>query len=92
MSNTEENVTEKNAESDSTKCGVQKNFTSGQVGLNVKDRNLVKINQPMTPYIPFSLKVRLPKPDHGKRGFSDAYINKVRKRLYGKDVDLVSGS
>ena len=33
----------------------------------------------MTPYIPFSVKVRLPKPDHGKRGFLDAYINKVRK-------------
>ena len=46
----------------------------------------------MTPYIPFSVKVRLSKPDHGKRGFSDAYINKVRKRLYGKDVDLVSGN
>ena len=46
----------------------------------------------MTPYIPFSVKVRLPKPDHGKRGFSDAYINKVRKRLYGKEADLVSGS
>ena len=45
----------------------------------------------MTPYIPFSLKVRLPKPDHGKRGFSDAYINKVKKRLYGQNVDLVSG-
>ena len=46
----------------------------------------------MTPYIPFSVKVRLPKPDHGKRGFSDAYINKVRKRLYGKEADLVSGN
>lgn len=45
----------------------------------------------MTTYIPFSLKVRLPKPDHGKRGFSDAYINKVRKRLYGKDAEPVSG-
>lgn len=44
----------------------------------------------MTPYIPFSVKVRLPKPDHGKRGFSDDYINKVRRRLYGKEVDFVS--
>ena len=43
----------------------------------------------MTPYIPFSVKVRLPKPDHGKRGFSDAYINKVRKRLYGKEAKLI---
>ena len=34
-----QHMTEQNAESDSTKCEVQKNFTSGQVGLNVKDRN-----------------------------------------------------
>lgn len=39
----------------------------------------------------FSIKVQLPKPDHGKHGFSDAYINKVRKRLYGKEADLISG-
>ena len=45
----------------------------------------------MTPYIPFSLKVRLPKPDHGKRGFSDAYINKVRKRLRRENAKLISG-
>ncbi len=31
-----------------------------------KDRNLEILNQPMTPYIPFSCKVKLPKPDHGK--------------------------
>ena len=46
----------------------------------------------MTPYIPFSVKVRLPKPDHGKRGFSDAYINKVRKRLHSKEADSVLGN
>lgn len=34
-----QHITEKNAESDDTKCEVQKNFTSGQVGLNVKDRH-----------------------------------------------------
>lgn len=45
----------------------------------------------MRPYIPFSTKLKLPKPDHGKRGFSDAYINEVRKRLYGQNVDLASG-
>ena len=45
----------------------------------------------MTPYIPFSVKVRLPKPGHGKHSFSDAYINKARKGLYGKEADLVSG-
>ena len=66
-------------------------ITDRKVGFEFKDRNLVFLNQPMTPYIPFSVKVRLPKPDHGKRGFSDAYINKVRKRLYGKEADLVSG-
>ena len=38
----------------------------------------------MTTYIPFSVKVRLPKLNHGKHGFSDAYINKVRKKLYKK--------
>ncbi len=66
-----------------------------RVGYEFKDRNLVFLNQPMTPYIPFFVKVRLPKPDHGKRGFSDTYmdtyINKVRKRLYGKEADLISG-
>lgn len=53
--------------------------------------NLEILNQHMTPYIPFSLKVHLPKPDHGKRGYSDKYINTVRKRIYGVDVSLVSG-
>lgn len=56
-----------------------------------EDRNLEFLNQHTTTYIPFSTKLKLPKPDHGKRGFSDSYINKVRKRIYGKDVDLVSG-
>lgn len=56
-----------------------------------KNWNLEFLNQPMTPYILFFLKVWLPKPDHGKRGFSDAYINKVRKLLYGKEADLMSG-
>ena len=46
----------------------------------------------MTPYIPFSVKVRLPNPDHGKRGFSDACINIVRKRLHSKEADLVLGN
>lgn len=66
-------------------------ITDRRVGFEFKNWNLVILNQPITPYILFSLKVRLPKPDHGKRGFSDAYINKVRKRLYGEDVELVSG-
>ena len=33
-----------------------------QVGYEFKDRNLVFLNQPMTPYTPFSVKVHLPKP------------------------------
>ncbi len=70
---------------------LQKKFTSGKVGFELKDWNLEKINQHATPYIPFSLKVHLPKPDHGKRGYSDRYINTIRKKLYGVDVDLVSG-
>ena len=66
-------------------------ITDRKAGFEFKDRNLVFLNQPMTSYIPFFIKVRLPKPDHGKRGFSGAYINKVRKRLYGKEADLISG-
>ena len=46
----------------------------------------------MTPYIPSSVKIRLPKPDHGKHDSLDAYINKVRKRLYNKEADLVLGN
>lgn len=60
-------------------------------GYEFESWNLEKINQHTTPYIPFSLKVRLPKSDRGKRGYSDKHINKIRKELYGADVDLVSG-
>ena len=38
-------------------------LTDTQVGFEFKDRNLEFLNQPMTPYIPFSVKVRLPKPE-----------------------------
>ena len=58
--------------------------TDAQVSYEFKNWNLVFLNQPMIPYMPFSVKVRLPKPDHGKRGFSDAYINKVKKDCTGK--------
>ena len=66
-------------------------ITDTRVDYEFADWNLIFLNQPMAPYIPFSIKVRPPKPDHGKRGFSDTYINKVRKRLYGKEADLISG-
>ena len=56
-----QHITEKNAESDDAKCEAQKIFTSGQVGLNVKDRNPEFLNQPIF-FIPFSIKIRLPKP------------------------------
>lgn len=46
-----------------------------------QDRSLEILKQPATIYIPFFCKVKLPKPDHGKRGYSDAYINKIRKRI-----------
>ena len=36
--------------------------TDRKVGFEFKDRNLEFLNQPMTPYIPFSVKVRLSKP------------------------------
>ena len=42
----------------------------------------------MTPYMPFSVKVRLPKPDHGlKRLYKQS-----KKGLYRKEADLMSGS
>lgn len=77
-----EKINQHITEEDSTECENSKNFTSGQVGFELKDRNIDILNQCMTPYIPFSLKVRLPKPDHGKRGYSDKLVDKIRNELY----------
>ena len=37
-------------------------ITDRKVGFEFKDRNREFLNQPMTSYAPFSIKVRLPKP------------------------------
>ena len=42
----------------------------------------------MIPYIPFSVKVQLPKPDHGLRRLYE----QSKKGLYRKEADLMSGS
>ena len=47
------------------------------------------LNQHTTTYIPFSNKLKLPDLGHGKRGYSDFYINRIRKKIYGINAPLV---
>ncbi len=45
--------------------------------------DLRSLTQHITTYIPFQVKFKMPKPDHGKRGYSDKLIDKIRSELYG---------
>lgn len=48
-----------------------------QVGLNAQYRHIKVPTQ-----LPFELKLRLPAPDHGGRGYSDEYITNIEESLY----------
>lgn len=48
-----------------------------------ESRNIEILTQHITTYIPFQVKFKMPKPDHGKRGYSDKMIDKIRSELYG---------
>ena len=53
-------------------------ITDTQVGYEFKDRN----NKNLTQYlIPFKITIKLPKTDSGGRGYSDKYIEKLKKVL-----------
>ncbi len=58
-------------------------FDERKVGLNVESRNVEILTQHITTYIPFQVKFKMPKPDHGKRGYSDKMIDKIRSEVYG---------
>lgn len=47
-----------------------------------KSRNVEILTQHITTYIPFQVKFKMPKPDHGKRGYSDKMIDKIKDELY----------
>ena len=47
----------------------------------LEDWNIKVLNQCVTSYIPFKIKRKLPKTDHGKRGYSDKYVENLRKEL-----------
>lgn len=44
--------------------------------------NIEILTQHITTYIPFQVKFKMPKPDRGKRGYSDKMIDKIKNELY----------